>query len=84
MESYHAILGLLTPLVSLGFPKPVVMRIDEKFYIGVLFTAPEDTVHTRRVTNVTFLVTNVTSSETALKVHLIREITTCALGYRPL
>ena len=63
--------------------KPLVMRLDEKSYIGVLFTALEETVHTRRVTNVTFLVTNVTSSETALKVHLLREITTCALGYRP-
>ncbi|MBE36421.1 MAG: hypothetical protein CMI16_12840, partial [Opitutaceae bacterium] len=58
-------------------------RVDEKSYIGVLFTAREETVHTRRVTNVTFLVTNVTSSETALKVHLLREITTCAFGYRP-
>ena len=79
MESYHAILGLLTPLVSLGFPKPVVMRIDEKFYIGVLFTAIKDTVHTRRVTNVTFLVTNVTSCETGQKTHLTHEIAVCTL-----
>ena len=69
MEFYHAILGLLTPLVYvhfwMSFLKPPGMRVDEKFYIGVLFTASEETVHTKRVTNVTFLVTNVTSSETA-------------------
>ena len=47
--------------------KPVVIVIDEKSYIGVLFTAWYGTVHTRRVTNVTFLVTNVTFRETNQK-----------------
>ena len=54
------------------------MRVDEKSYIGVLFTASEETVHTKRVTNVTFLVTNVTFYETGQNRHLAHEITMCA------
>ena len=84
---WHDLPRLACAFVTIHFwipiSKPVGMRVDEKSYIGVLFTALEETVHTRRVTNVTFLVTNVTSRETAQNTHLAHEIAVCALTSVP-